>query len=322
MPRKANAARRHHIRRPKRRVMNWATYDAALRQRGSLTVWFTDAAIASWRAAPRTTPGGQPNYSDLAITTALMLRAVFHLALRQTEGLIGSILHLLGLDLPVPDHSTIARRARTVTLPATPRSTSGPLHLLVDSTGLKLGGPGEWLIEKHGTKKRRSWKKLHIGVDAAIGRIVAATLTDRDVDDAAQVAPLLDRIGEPVASLTGDGAYDRTAVYAAVHERHPDAAVVAPPRLDAVLSDTAAATPTQRDRHILAIAETGRMAWQRDSRYNQRAKVEGQIGRWKQVVGPALRFHTDQAQATEVAIAVAVLNRMLDLGRPHSVRIA
>ncbi|MGY0781914.1 MULTISPECIES: IS5 family transposase [Azospirillum] len=322
MPQKANAARRHHIPRPKCRVTNWAEYDATLRQRGSLTVWVTDEAIASWKAAPRTTRGGQPNCSDLAITTALMLCAVFHLALRQTEGLIGCILQLLGLDLPVPDRSTIARRTRTVALPSKPRSSSGPLHLLVDSTGLKLCGPSEWLIEKHGTKKRRSWRKLHLGVDAENGRIVAATLTDRDGDDAAQVGPLLDQIDEPVAALTGDGAYDRTGVYASVHQRHPEAAVVAPPRADVVLSDTAATAPTQRDRHIQMIAENGRMAWQRDSQYNVRARVEGQIGRWKQVIGPALRFHTDEAQATEVAIAAAVLNRMLDLGRPNSVRVS
>ncbi|WP_247887445.1 IS5 family transposase, partial [Azospirillum sp. SYSU D00513] len=194
MPHKANAARRHHISRPKRRVTNWAAYDAALRGRGSLTVWVSDEAIKGWKAAPRTTPSGQPNYSDLAITTALMLRAVFRLALRQTEGLIGSVLDPLGLDLPVPDHSTIARRARTVALSSKGQPTGGPLHLLVDSTGLKLCGPGEWLIEKHGTKKRRSWWKLHIGMDAASGRIVAATLTGREVDDAAQVGPLLDQV--------------------------------------------------------------------------------------------------------------------------------
>jgi hypothetical protein len=291
-------------------------------RRGSPTVWFADEAIESWKAAPRTTPGGQPSYSDLAITTALMLRAVFRLPLRQTEGLVGSILQRLGLDLPVPDHSTIGRRAETVMLPTRARPDSGPLHLLVDSTGLKLGGPGEWLVEKHGTRKRRSWKKLHIGMDATTGRIAAATLTDRAVDDAAQVGPLLDPVADPVASLTGDGACDRSGVYAAMHGRHPEAVVVAPPRIDAVLSDTAATAPTQRDRHIQVIAETGRMAWQRDSGYNQRARVEGQIGRWKQVIGPALRFHTDQAQATEVAIAAAVLNRMFDLGRPNSVRVA
>ncbi|MCW2239023.1 hypothetical protein M2351_003653 [Azospirillum canadense] len=301
-------------------MTNWAEYDAALRQRGSLTVWVSEEAIAGWKAAPRTTPGGQPNYSDLAITTALLLRAVFRLALRQTEGLIGSVLQLLGLELPVPDHSTIARRARTVTLPSPPRSSGGPLHLLVDSTGLKLCGPGEWLIEKHGTKKRRSWRALHIGLDVGSGRVVAATLTDRGVDDASQVGPLLDQVSEPVASVTGDGAYDRSGVYAAVHERHPRAAVVTP-RVDAVLSATAETAPTQRDRHIQTIAEKGRLAWQRSSGYNKRAGVESQMARWKGVLGEALRFHSDQAQATEVAIGVAVLNRMLDLGRPNSVRV-
>ncbi|HYF85490.1 transposase [Azospirillum sp.] len=125
-----------------------------------------------------------------------------------------------------------------------------------------------------------------------------------------------------MAALTGDGAYDRVGVYAAVHERHAEAAVVVPPRADAVLSETATTAPTQRDRYIQVIAETGRMAWQRSNGYNQRARVEGQIGCWKQVLGPALRFHTDQAQATEIAIGAAVLNRMLDLVRPNSVRVA
>src|SRR3982751_6894325 len=148
MPFKANADRRHRIPKQQRRITNWAVYDAALCQRGSLTVWFTEAAIAAWHAEPRTTPGGQPHYSALAITTALTLRAVFRLALRQTEGLIGSIMHLLGLDLAVPDHSTLSRRAETLELP--PRQVGRePVHLLVDSTGLKLCGAGEWLIEKH-----------------------------------------------------------------------------------------------------------------------------------------------------------------------------
>src|SRR5437763_6016827 len=140
-----NAGRRHHIPKQRHRVTNWAEYDAALRQRGSLTIWFTDAAIAAWRAAPRTTRGGQPSYSELAITTALTLKAVFRLALRQTEGLIGSILQLLGLDLPVPDHSTLSRRAETLEVPR-PKAGSAPIHLLVDSTGLKLCGPGELII--------------------------------------------------------------------------------------------------------------------------------------------------------------------------------
>ena len=320
VPFKANADRRHHIAKQRRRVTNWREYDAALRRRGSLTVWFTDAAIAAWRAAPRVTPGGQPHYSPLAITTALTLRVVFRLALRQTEGLIGSIIRLLGLDLAIPDHSTLSRRAETLAV-ARPPSSAEPVHLLVDSTGLKLSGAGEWLVEKHGTSRRRSWRKLHIGVDADTGRVVAAALTTNDVDDGSQVGPLLDQIGGPIASFTADGAYDQDGVYSAVAARHPEAAVIVPPRSNAVPSETADTAPTPRDRHLQAIAEHGRMSWQKASGYNWRALVEADIGRWKRVIGHALRSQTDKRQATEVALAVDVLNRMLALGRPSYVRI-
>lgn len=180
MPFKANADRRHHIPKQRHRVTNSADYDAALRQRGSLTVWFTDAAIAAWKAEPRTTRGGQPRFSALAITTALTLRAVFRLALRQTEGLIGSIIALLGLDLAVPDHSTLSRRAETLEV-LQPRPGFRPVRVLVDSTGLKLCGSGDWLLEKHGTRTRRAWRKLHLGVDADTGRIVAGRPLARPV---------------------------------------------------------------------------------------------------------------------------------------------
>ena len=255
MPFKAHAARRHHIPKQRHRVTNWAEYDAALRQRGSLTVWFSDEAIAAWQAEPRTTPGGQPHYSTLAIRTALTLRAVFRLALRQTEGLIGSVLRLLGLDLAVPDHSTLSRRAETLEVPGPCPRSAGPVHLLVDSTGLRLCGPGEWLIEKHGTRRRRSWRKLHIGVDADTGQILASELTMSDVDDGSQVEALLDQITSPLASFTGDGAYDQAGIYGTVVMRHPKADVIVPPRSTAVPSEMAASTPTQRDRHLQSIAD-------------------------------------------------------------------
>jgi hypothetical protein len=321
VPFKANAAGRHHIPRQRHRVTNCSEYDAALRHRGSLTVWFTKEAIAAWRAEPRTTPGGQPHYSALAITAALTLRALFRLALRQTEGLIGSIIRLLGLDLAIPDHSTLSRRAETLAL-GRPPSSGEPVHLLVDSTGLKLSGAGEWLVEKHGTSRRRSWRKLHIGVDSDTGRIVATALTTNDVDDSSQVGPLLDQIDGPIASFTADGAYDQDGVYGEVAARHPDAAVVVPPRFSAVPSETAETAPTQRDQHLQVIAGHGRMGWQKRSGYNWRALVEADIGRWKRVIGPALRSQTNARQATEVAIAADVLNRMLELGRPRYVRIA
>src|SRR3954463_680922 len=323
LPFKLNQASRHHIPRQKHKVTNWPAYDASLRQRGSLTVWFTDEAIAAWEAEPRTTRGGQPWYSELAILTALTLRAVFRLAYRQTEGLIGSLIRLLGLTLPVPDHPPLSRRAATLEVPR-PRSShhADPVHLLVDSTGLKLCGPGEWLVEKHGTKARRSWRKLHLGRDADTGQIVAATLTTHDVDDGSQVDPLLDQVDGPIASFTGDGAYDQDGVYASVAERHPAAAVIVPPRATAVPSRTAEGEPTQRDRHLQLIAERGRRAWQTASGYTKRARAEATIGRFKRVIGDELRSHTDERRATEMDVAVQVLNRMLELGRPKYVRIA
>jgi hypothetical protein len=322
LPFKYHAEHRHRIPKPRYRVTHWAEYDASLRRRGSLTVWFTDEAIQEWRAEPRTTPGGQRHYSALAISTALTMGLVFGLALRQTEGLIGSVIGLLGLDLAVPDHSTLSRRAKTLEVPPLRRLGPGPLHLLVDSTGLKLGGAGEWLVEKHGTSRRRSWRKLHIGVDADSGEIVAVGVTRKDIDDAAMADALLDQIADPIASFTADGVYDQDRVSQAVAERHSNAAVIVPPRAGAVASDSAETAPTQRDRHLRMIAERGRMAWQKASGYNLRAKVEASIGRYKRVIDDALRSRTDRTEATEVALAAAALNRMLEFGRPNYVRIA
>jgi hypothetical protein len=321
MPFKANADRRHRIPKQRHKVTNWAEYDAGLRARGSLTVWFSEAAVEGWRAEARSGRGGQPKYSALAIATALTLRAVFRLALRQAEGLIGSILQLLGLDLAVPDHSTLSRRAETLEVPR-PRCGRAPMHLLVDSTGLRLCGPGSWLEEKHGSKRRRAWKMLHLATDADTGQVVASMLTDRDADDGSQVGPLLDQIDGSVAAFIGDGAYDRDDVYAEVAAHHPDAAVVVPPRSSAVPSAVAETAPTRRDVHLQCIAECGRMGWQQASGYNWRALVEADVSRWKRVIGDGLRSQTDGRQATEVAVAADVLNRMLDLGRPNYVRIA
>ncbi len=207
-----------------------------------------------------------------------------------------------------------------------PRSGSSagaePVHLLVDSTGLKLCGAGEWLHEKHGTKVRRSWRKLHLGIDAGTGKIVASLLTTKDMDDGSQIGPLLDQVPGPIASFTGDGACDQDGVTASVGARHPEAAIIVPPRANAVPNETAETEPTQRDRHLQHIAAHGRMAWQTASGYTQRAKAETGMSRFKRVIGDGLRSHTEERQATEVGVAVHVLNRMLEFGCPNSVRIA
>jgi hypothetical protein len=240
---------------------------------------------------------------------------------------IGSIISLLGLTLRVPDHTTLSRRSATLAVPRPQLNSTDagdsaqPLHLLVDSTGLKLCGAGEWLVEKHGTRTRRSWRKLHLGVDAGTGEIVAMGLTSKEVDDTSQVSPLFDQVTGPLGSVIADGAYDQDGVYADVADRHCDVAVIVPPRSTAVLSDKAVTAPTQRDRHLQCIAEKGRMAWQKASGYNRCAKVEAAIGRWKQVIGDGLRSRLDERRVTEVNVAVHVLNRMSELGRPSYVRV-
>lgn len=312
MPFKLNQDRRHHIPRQRRRVTNWREYDASLRQCGSLTVWFTDEAVETWAAEPRTTRGGQPWYSPLAILTALTLRAVFRVAYRQAEGLIGSVISLLGLSLRVPDHTTLSRRAATLDVPR-PRGTdadSEPMHLLVDSTGLKLCGKGEWLLEKHGTATRRSWRTLHLGVDADTGQIVASTLTPEDVDDASQAGPLLDQVAGSVASFTGDGAYDQDRVYDSVAARDRRGE-----RHGRERTDTAGRPPpSHRRTRADGLADR---AW-----IQQAGSGRSLHERWKQVIGGELRAHTDERRAVEVAVAVQVLNRMLELGRPSYVRVA
>jgi hypothetical protein len=180
----------------------------------------------------------------------------------------------------------------------------------------RMAGREAWHAE------RRSWRKLHIGIDADTGQILAAEVTNCDVDDGSQVEPLLDQITAPLASFIGDGAYDQSGIYSTVIDRHPDAEVIVPPRSTAVLSEDAETTPTQRDRHLQNIAEHGRMGWQKRSGYTRRALVETAISRLKRVIGDALRSRTDGRRATEVAIAIAALNRMLELGRPESVRVA
>jgi hypothetical protein len=244
------------------------------------------------------------------------------LALRQSEGLIGSIMRMLAIDLPVPDHTTLSRRGSGLPVHGRGRIGTGELHLIVDSTGLKLRGAGEWLFEKHGTAKRRSWRKLHIGIDADSGEIVAFDLTDKDVDDALHVAPLLDQLAGAPASFMGDGAYDRACVLEGVLARNPNAKFIVPPCKGAVTGPTVATSPTQRDQHVLAVDAHGRMNWQKTSGYNRRSKVEASISRYKRVIGDTLKSREDARRVTEVAIAIKSLNRMRKLGQANFVSVA
>lgn len=324
MPFKHNASCRHRIGKMKFRVKNWAEYEAGLRRRGSLTLWVTPEALSLWQAPKRTTRGGQPRYSDLAIETALTLGLVFGLRLRQTEGFVTSVLEFMGLDLAVPDHTTMSRRASKPRVPnkrpGRGISREGCVHVLIDSTGLQVYGAGQWLEEKHGFKSRRGWRKLHLALDAESGDIIAHVMTDQDAGDASQVEPLLDQIDMPIGKFTADGAYDGEPTYDAVTRHTADAEVVIPPRANAVERQHDVPT-NHRIQHIAAINAGGRMKWQVATGYGKRSLAETAISRYKSIIGRRLRARSFAAQQTEVALGCTVLNRMLGCARPKSVRV-
>ena len=322
MPHKFNAERRHHIPKMQFKVTNWSEYEAGLRRRGSLTLWVTEEAIDGWGAEPRTTRGGPATYCDSAIQTCLMLRSAFKLALRQAEGLMTSIVELLGCELAVPDHTAVSRRA--IKLPSIARAAlpEGPLHVLIDSTGLKIYGAGEWLTDKHGRRGPRQYRKLHLAVDADSGQIVAVTLTDQRVDDPSQVGPLLEQIPNEIEQVTGDGAYDGEPTYATIAARSADIAVVIPPRATSTVPPELGLDASRRDVHVHTAAALGRLGWQEVTGYGRRALVETTMGRDKALIGARLHARNDAARRTEAAVGAVVLNRMIAAGRPNSVRSA
>ncbi|WP_169747472.1 IS5 family transposase [Belnapia moabensis] len=252
-----------------------------------------------------------------------MLRLVFHLALRQAEGFATSVLRLFGQALRVPDHTTLSRRSRNFAGRQPRMVPNGALHLVIDSTGLKLFGQGEWDEEKHG-RTRRSWRKLHLAVDAGTGEIVACLLTDNAADDAGQLPALLEATEGEIASVTADGAYDGDPVYQAIagHQPDPPPDVVIPPRAPAVPGTEDAEAQNQRDCHIRLIAEKGRMAWQKTTGYGRRSLAETTVGRYKAIIGPKLRARLLPAQQGEVAMAAEALNRMIRVAKPVSTRVA
>ncbi len=305
----------------KYRVRNWPEYDKALRSRGDVTVWFEEGAVATWTPSKNGRRGAQRRYSNLAILTALTLRAVFHLPLRQTEGFLNSILRLMVVDLAAPDHTTLSRRNRGVEVPRLAKNHGGPIHVIVDSTGLKVLGDGEWHRRKHKTKSRRTWRKLHIGVDAA-GFIVASVLTQSTAGDAAQMPRLLDQVDSQIDRVTGDGGYDTRGVYDAIAAHQDERVrVVIPPRKGAVISGSSTHAAKLSNRNVAEIEELGRRRWKKESGHHQQGRVENTVFRYKRVLCGRLRAICAESQRREALIGCEVLNRMAELGMPESYAI-
>jgi Transposase DDE domain len=310
-------SRVHPTYKAKYRVANWASYDHALVRRGDITMWVSPEAIATWEPAGVATRGGQRKYSDLAIETALTLRLLFHLPLRQTEGFLRSLFGLMGLYLPAPDHTTLSRRAQYLDLTLRRIPPHEGMHLVIDSTELSIVGEGEWAAAKHGRRGKQGWKKLHVGVDQS-GVIVAQALTEATVDDATTAITLIGAVHGHLARVTADTAYDTIAFYDAASSR--GAAVVVPPAKTATVSRRRPRS-SARDRTIKKVKTIGRRRWKKASGYHQQARVENAFFRYKSITGNRLRARTPGGQEAEALLACNILNAMTDMGRPDSYAI-
>lgn len=306
------------------RVRNWADYNESLVQRGSITFWIDEEVVANWKPEPEgpRQRGGQPQYSDRAIECLLMLRAVFGLTYRQTEGFGQSVLELLGADVKVPDYTTLCKRSAQLAV-ALPITTTGPLHIVVDSTGLKIYGEGEWKVRQHGPSKRRTWRKLHLSVDEASHQIQAVVLTEAGVDDAEAGQQLIEGTPGPIEQVSGDGAYDKRKFYESCEAREVETISV-PPRRDARIwqHGNCSAPPLPRDENLRRIRQVGRQRWKEESGYHRRSLAETAVFRFKVIFGDTLSSRTLPRQLTEARIKCAALNRMTVLGMPDSYRVA
>jgi len=300
------------------RVRNWSEYNAGLKQRGRLTVWLSEDVLEQWLVStPTRRRGAALTYSDTAIATVATLKSLFHLAGRQAQGFVESVFQLMNIALPVPDHSTISRRlvALSVAMPVQP--LSGARHLVVDSTGIKVYGEGEWKARQHGVSKRRTWRKLHLGVDEATGEIVVAEVTTNDFHDSEILPSLLEGIAGELAQVSGDGAYDTFACHEAIAQRAAVATI--PPRHDAQPCRPQETTPTHpRDQILHRIDQIGRSAWKQESGYHRRSLAETTMFRLKVTFGGRVRSRSFDNQAVELFLQCAALNRMIQLAKPDS----
>lgn len=299
------------------RVTNWAEYDCALVQRGDLTVWFDEEFVQKhWRPDPTGKRGAPMQYSDMAIQVLLTLKATFSLPYRALEGFGRSLMKLMELDFDVPDHSHMSRRAKGLTVQIPCKNRKGPSHIVVDSTGLKIYGEGEWKVRKHGSSKRRRWIKVHLAVDANEKDVVGVEVTTEEWGDSEVFEGLIDQVEGKIDQIDGDGAYDTREAYDVAKKR--DATLVVPPRENAVEWEEG----HPRTEALAQIKEKGMAEWKEKTGYHRRSIAENAMYRFKQLFGDKLASRRFDTRVVEAHARVAAMNIMTYLGMPVSVRVA
>jgi DDE family transposase len=311
--------------RPKRlyRVRNWPEYEKALVQRGSIIFWLSDDFEKVWLYAGEKQRGSQFEYSDKAIEIMLTLKEVFHLSNRGVEGFMRSVFAILNLQLCVPDHSTLSKRGKRFRVKLS-RKTNESMNLVLDSTGLKVYGEGEWKVRKHGYSKHRTWRKLHVGANPDTGEIQVAVLTGNNTSDDAVVKEILEQIEQTLLACAADGAYDKRRVYDALNLHSPQVEILIPPRKNAHIwqHGNSKEERLQRDENLRYIRKYGRQQWKEDSGYHIRSLAETIMFRLKTIFGDKLSARLLETQTSQALIRCLALNRMTHLGMPDSYPVA
>ena len=310
----------------KYRIRNWKQYNESLVNRGSITFWFDEAAINKWHCSEKSGKPGRPDtYSDDAIRCGLMIKAVFRIALRALQGFIKSLITILGLDLSCPHYSVFCRRAKDLQIPLRKLLKPGEkLNVIFDSTGVKVYGEGEWKVRKHGYSKRRTWRKVHVGMCADSGQVVVSGMTSNNVSDDETMIHMMGTLeGVPLGDVLGDGAYDTTDCWGAIYDLGGNPII--PPDKTAKVQKRCPLpclkTRDQAIQRIEEIGEEGRAQWKKEVNYHRRSLVETFVYRYKTILGDRLASRKQWTQATEVSIKIDVLNRMIELGMPKSYKV-
>jgi hypothetical protein len=305
------------------RVKNWSDYDKALVERGSITFWMSDDFEKTWMHTGEKQRGGQFDYSDQAILVMLTVKEVFHLTNRGVEGFVRSIFRMMRIHLPVPDHTTLSKRGKDLKVHL-PKKASQKLNIVMDSTGLKIYGEGEWKVRQHGVSKRRTWRKLHIGANPEDGEIQAVLLTENSISDDAAAEVLLEQIEQEIEKFAADGAYDKRKVYDRLNAHSPDVKILIPPRKNARIwkHGNTKAERLKRDENLRSIRKHGRKEWKKNSGYHVRSLSETVMFRLKTIFGDELSSRLLETQTTQALVRCAALNQMTHLGMPQSYKVA
>jgi len=305
------------------KITNWSEYNQALKDRGSLEIWIDSKVEERWYYQGKSQRGGQYRYSEECIELAATLRELYNLPYRQTQGFLASLIRLAGWNLQVPDYTSINRRRKNLRFRITgEEQTSKKKYILIDSTGLKVYGEGEWKVRQHGWSKRRTWKKIHLTTDEATGQIESCAMSGNGTDDAQMAGRLFRDIEGKIAAVAGDGAYDKKMVYEEL--ARSKIKPIIPPRKGAKIwkHGNTKGERLARDENVRGVRQIGLAEWKRKTNYHRRSKIESTMFRIKTIFSDQLTSRNILQQNVEVNLKCKILNRMTKLGMPISYKIS